>query len=388
MIGFDDALAIVLGQPADPREENVTLADALGRVLVREISSLVDCPPFDKSAMDGFAMIAGDDSERFTIVETVAAGAAPARTLHRGECTRIMTGAMLPPGAGRVIRKELVDESDGRMHPRDQDRDDNVIRRGSSAHAGAPIMRPRVLVPQDIGILAASGIARVPVAVPPTACVLCTGPELRAPGEQLGTGQIYDSNGPQLRAQLAAMRCPSRFGGVVADSPEPLAAALQDALSTCELTLLSGGVSAGDFDYVPASLASIGAEILFHGVAVKPGKPILFARHGGSWVFGLPGNPVSTFLMFEIMVKPFLFRRMGLAWDPPLVRARLASALHRHSAERTEFLPVRVRGGEAFPVSYHGSSHVNSLGDANGVLRVEIGVREIPEGEVVDVRSI
>ncbi len=338
--------------------------------------------------MDGFALVPDDDAPRFAIVETVAAGSEAPRALRRGECSRIMTGAMLPPGAGRVLRRELAEVSGAVMRPLGTEHDDNVVRRAASARAGAPVMGPRVLSPQDIGILAASGIDPVPVAVPPSTCVLCTGQEIRVPGEPLAPGQIYDSNGPQIRAQLAAMGCPSRFGGMVEDARGPLSAALETALAASELVLLTGGVSAGDFDYVPDCLVSIGGEIIFHGIAVKPGKPTLFGRRGAARVFGLPGNPVSAFVMFEMLVKPFLYRSMGLVWSAPLLTVKLGAPLRRRDAERMEFVPVRLRGGTATPVPYHGSSHVNALGDADGVLRIEKGVREIPEGEIVDVRSI
>jgi molybdopterin molybdotransferase len=299
-----------------------------------------------------------------------------------------MTGAMLPPGTSRVIRVEYVHEEPGRIRVLTPEQGDNVIRRGASLRAGEPVLRPGVIGPKDVGALAASGIDRVVVAVPPRAAILCTGPEIRPAGVPLGPGQIYDSNGPQLRAQLAAMRCPGRVRTGVEDRPGPLAVAMEEALSGCDVLLLTGGVSAGSFDYVPGCLQETGAEILFHGVAVKPGKPTLFARRGEQYIFGLPGNPVSTFVIFELFVKPFLFRRMGIDWVPASYRGTLAHALKRIAAERTEFLPVRVRQGLVEAVGYHGSSHLNALAEADGLVRIEVGVHELPEGTHVDVRPL
>jgi molybdopterin molybdotransferase len=159
-------------------------------------------------------------------------------------------------------------------------------------------------------------------------------------------------------------------------------------LGSCDILLLTGGVSAGNFDYVPDCLRGRGAEILFHGVAVKPGKPTLFARRGEQHVFGLPGNPVSTFVIFELFVKPFLYRSMGVDWSPALYRGALAHAVRRTQADRTEFLPVRIRQGLVDAVPYHGSAHLNALADADGLLRIEVGVQEIPEGTQVDVRPL
>ena len=246
----------------------------------------------------------------------------------------------------------------------------------------------KVLAPQDVGILAASGFAEVPVAVPPSTAILCTGPEIRAAGEPLGPGQIYDSNGPQLAAQLAAMHCPARRLGTVPDEPAALSRAIAGALAAHGLLLLTGGVSEGDFDYVPRCLADLGADILFHRVAVKPGKPTLFARRGDAWIFGLPGNPVSTFVIFELFVRPFLYRRMGLDWRPLVVRGTLGAPIRRRTTERVEFLPVSVRGGVVTPVAFHGSAHLNALAAADGLIRVEQGVAELPRGTEVDARLV
>ncbi len=217
MIDLDRALDIVRSVAVHVRTETIPLGDALHRVLAADVLSLIDSPPFDKSAMDGFAIGGSDDSAAFRIVDTVAAGTAPTRSLGTGECARIMTGAMLPRGAVRVIRREFVQESAGSIRVLTPEQGDNVIRRGASLAAGAPVLQKKVITPQDVGALAASGMDRLTVAVPPRTTVLCTGPEVLPPGVALGPGQIYDSNGPQLLAQLSSLRCPGtvrdRCGG-------------------------------------------------------------------------------------------------------------------------------------------------------------------------------
>jgi molybdopterin molybdotransferase len=388
LIGLDQALEIVAGVAVSTRTETIGLVDCLHRVLAREVVSPIDSPPFDKSAMDGFAVGAGETAAELRIVETVPAGGVPARAVGPGEAARIMTGAMLPPGTARVIRREYVREQGEIIRVLTPETGDNVIRRGGSLRAGTPVLQPKVMAPQDIGILAASGIDRVEAAVPPRVAVLCTGPEIRQPGQPLGPGEIYDSNGPQLHAQLLAMGCPAEVTSGIEDRPGPLAAAIARTWSSADVLLLTGGVSAGDFDYVPSCLEEAGAEILFHRVSVKPGKPTLFARRGGQFVFGLPGNPVSTFVIFEVFVKPFLYRMMGLEWKPAVHRGRLERDVRRAATDRTEFLPVRLHRGVVQVVAYHGSAHLNALGNANGLVRVEIGTAVIPEGTEVDVRSI
>jgi molybdopterin molybdotransferase len=388
VIELDQALAIVRGVPPAARAQSVDLRDARGRVLVRAVPSLVDSPPFDKSAMDGFAVDGTPGTTEYRIQDLVPAGGAPQRAVRPGECARIMTGAMLPPGAVRVIRKEFVRETDGLIRQVQEEPGDNVVRRGANLKAGDPVLGPKVLGPQDIGILAASGITRVEAAEAPVVGIICTGPEIREPGLPLAAGQIYNSNGPQLRAQLEAMRCPCLSSVTVDDEPRALSAAISEALGSCDVLLLTGGVSEGDFDFVPGCLEGLGVEILFHRVAVKPGKPTLFARRGDRYAFGLPGNPVSAFVIFEVFVKPFLYRRMGLDWNPPVFRGVLAEAVRRRSVERTEFLPVRVRQGRVTPVAFHGSAHLNALGEADGLVRVEKGVSGIPEGTEIDVRPL
>ncbi len=390
-IDIEEAISIVRSEMharAPTPAITVALEAALGRVTVGDVLSPIDSPPFDKSTRDGFALAAGDDGTEWAIIETIAAGDAPGRTLSPGECSRIMTGAPLPPGATRVASKECVVETAGRVRLLKKETLDNVVRRAANIARGQVVLRPKVLAAQDIGILAASGFSEVKVAVPPSTGILCTGPEIRAPGGPLGAGQIYDSNGPQLAAQLAAMRCPARQRGIAIDDPDILTDALGRALDEHELVLISGGVSVGDFDYVPGCLEKLGATVLMHGVAVKPGKPTLFARRGSSWVFGLPGNPVSTFVIFELLVKPFLYGRMGIDWEPPLFHGTLSDAIHRKDAERTEYLPVRVRGGNIVPIPFHGSAHVNALGDADGLIRIERGVCELARGTEIDVRPI
>jgi molybdopterin molybdotransferase len=300
-----------------------------------------------------------------------------------------MTGAMLPSGSDRVVRKEFVEERNGLIRIVTPEPGDNVVRLGSSLARGGRVLGPKVLAAQDIGILAASGAAEVFVSVPLSTGIICTGPEIRPAGATLGPGQIYDSNGPQLAAQLAAIQVPSRLRGIVPDEPEALSRALADAFAEHDLVLLTGGVSEGDFDFVPRCLEGQGAEILFHGVAVKPGKPTLFARlPGGRRAFGLPGNPVSTFVIFEVFVKPYLLARMGADPRPLLIRARTGAPIRRRNTERAEFLPVRVREGAVTPVPFHGSAHLNALGDADGLVLMAKGVAEIPGGTEVDVRPI
>ena len=388
MIHPDEALKAVLEAARAPRLETVPLERALGRVLPIELRAQVDQPPFDKSAMDGFACRGPSPERGWLVRETIAAGSSSKRTLAEGECARIMTGAPLPSGADRVQRVEWSEQSAGRVKFTKPEPVDNIIRRGENLARGGLLLGPRRLAPQDLGLLAADGRAGLELAVPPTVGVLSTGSELVEPGLPLGGADIYDSNRRQALAQAEAAGCPTRDFGRVADDPAATLAAVSAALEGCDILVVSGGVSAGDFDFVPAALARAGVETVFHGVAMKPGRPTYFGRRGPSSVFGLPGNPVSVFVNFEVFVKPLIYALMGLDWRPPTVPAPAARQIGRGSAERVEWLPVAF-GPDGFePVEYRGSSMLNVFTRAEGLLRLEVGQRVVPKGALASVRLL
>ncbi len=249
-------------------------------------------------------------------------------------------------------------------------------------------MEAQLLAPQHIGVLASQGIEAVRVAVSPLTGIITTGSELRSAGEKLEAGQIYNSNGPQLCAQVAAMNGRYRYYGMVDDDPQTLSEILESALADSDLVLLSGGVSMGELDFVPEVLKRQGAQVHFHRLAIKPGKPTLFTQKGRRFVFGLPGNPVSTFIIFEVFVKLFLYRWMGLEHSPRTVRAVLAETVRRRDSERLEYRPVRLEGNRILPLDYHGSSHLSALRQAEGLIRVERGVSELMEGTQIDIRLL
>jgi len=395
MIHPDEALRLIGSLECRLGAEKVAIASALGRVPVSAPVSLLDQPPFDKSTMDGFAYArAGADGaladigESFALVGSIAAGAAPGRPLAPGDCVRIMTGAPVPEGTRAVHRLERSEESGGLVVIAAREDAANIVRRGVNRRAGEELFPRRPLRPQDIGILASNGLAEIEVVRRPRVRVLSTGNELRAAGEALGPALIYDANGPLLVAQAAAAGCRASFSGIVPDDENALCDAISAASADADLVIVSGGASAGDFDFVPRALERLGFETLFRGISMRPGMPALLGRRGGCFAYGMPGNPVSAFVNFELMLKPLLAGFAGLAFDPPSMRVRMAKPVSRAPAERVEFLPVEIGEGYAYPLRYTGSAMLDALACADALVRLEIGVSEIPQGAETLARLI
>lgn len=400
MIDLKQAFSMVMDNHIKLETESVHISAASGRYLNGDVTSPVDSPPFDKSAMDGYAIFADDTSSEFEVLETVGAGELASKKLKTGCCIKIMTGAMLPENSGKVVRVEYTSEIDGVMKINTPEPYENIIHRGENLKAGDVFLRAKRLGPGDVGSLAASGISELDVNRKLKVGVISTGTELREPGESLGPGEIYNSNGYQLAAQIESTGATAISYGVISDDPEEHAQAVKRGLAECDILLLSGGVSMGDFDYVPNTLRDEGVEIVFHGVKVKPGRPLLFGRKK-SFVFGLPGNPVSTFILFEILVRPFIYKLNGLSYRPPVMQGCLASEIKRRDSERMEFKPVKIVGESleshgietvrnriVEPVRYMGSAHLNALVETHGIVVLEPGLERIDKGALVDVRLI
>lgn len=394
----DEALKLVLENIPQPAQEILPVSESLGRYLGKELLATVDQPPFDKSAMDGYAY--GEKGPNWSgfwkFSELIPAGRSDRVQLKAGECARIMTGAPLPKGTVAVQRREYAEESAEGIRFIREESTDNIIRRGENQRAGDPLLSPRMIQPQDIGVLASSGYASVPVARRSTVGIVSTGDELAECGEELRNGAVYDSNGPQLSAQAAVLGCDVRFYGIAKDNREQLRDLIGLSLSERDVTIVSGAVSLGDFDYVPETFAALGVQGVFHGLKMRPGKPTYYGRLGAKAVYGLPGNPVSTFVNFEILVKPHLLARMGARCAPQTLRLPLSDPIRRKGSDRIEYRPARLTteaGAGSGPTGvcpfrYRGSSMISSLAETDCLVKMELGIESLQEGELVDVRLI
>ena len=370
--------------------EEIPLIRALNRVLADDIISDVDMPPYDKSAMDGFACRKADLDYELMLVEEIPAGRVPVRSIAPGQCARIMTGAMVPPGADYVLMKEhaAILTFDSIKCSRYSE-NANICYKGEDVKSGDRIMAAGTrLFPAQLAIMAAAGCLRPKVFTMPKVAVISTGNELVEPDKKPGSGKIRNSNGIQLTAQTIHFGLPADYLGIIPDNKEKLAEVLTSALKKYEVILVSGGVSVGDYDFVPAVLQQLSVEIMIHGMNVKPGKHLLFGKRDNHFVLGLPGNPVSSFVLFEMLVKPLLASLMGNAEEPRWLFVPLSLAYSRKKDDTLFFIPVSLNNGTAVPLEYHGSAHINAYTGANGIMEVPVGVCSLKEGDLVHVRPI
>ena len=387
MIPFDHAVQQLRSLKVPLVTEEVPLARALGRVLPRQVEATLDQPPFDKAAMDGWAHDGGD-SATLNAITTIAAGEFQDRPVLPGEAVKIMTGAPIPPRAKRVQRIEWSELKDGLVRFTRKEGMANIIRRGENARAGSVLLHPRVLAASDLAVLAADGRAAVEVARRPVVGVLSTGSELFEPGVVLDPGGIYDSNRIMVLSQLAGGAADLVDLGTVPDDATATRDKIAAALERVTILVLSGGVSRGDFDHVPQALDDCGVRTEFHWVAVKPGRPTYFGRTTRSFVFGLAGNPVSVFVHTELLVRTLIMTLSGLDWDPKLVPVPVAQKITRRSTDRIEFVPISIDSDGLRPVDYGGPSALQALAETDGLVRFEVGQREIEAKGVTNVRRV
>lgn len=373
--------------------EEIALADAHGRVLARELPARLDQPRFRKAAVDGYGVLPGQGENPFEVRGSIAAGdkVVPGEPwgLKADEGIRVMTGAVVPPDVQRLLRFEYTEEREGRVRRVREEEQTNIAEAGENIRAGDPLLSPRRLTALDIGILASQGYATVPVYRQPRVAVLSTGTELYAPeAGEIPPYAIYDSNSYQLTALANQNLSNAENRGILGDDQGAITVALRRAVDETDVVIASGGVSMGDLDFVPAALGEIGASIHFHGLAVKPGKPTLFATVGRTLIFGLPGNPVSTAAQFELFIAPALHALQGLSYSPREARLPLARPFRRNNADRHEFLPGYYRDGSVHQIDYRGSGHLSALADAELLFRIDRGVTEVAAGEEVYARFI
>jgi len=393
LLTFDEALAQVLARVSPLPAESVPLAQAAGRVLARAARAAVDLPPFPSSAMDGFALRAGDAPGRLPVVARIAAGRPAAMALASGEAMAVATGGVVPEGADAVIPLEyVVDHGNEIAIAEAPVVGANVRPRGGDIAVGDTVVAAGTLLrPPQIGALAAAGLASVPCGSRPRVAVLTTGTELRPPGERLAPGQIHESNGVMLAAALTASGASVEQLPAVEDDEEAHRKSVGHGLEA-DVLVTSGGVSVGPHDLVRRVAGQLGVKEVFWGVAVKPGKPVAFGVRGDTLVFGLPGNPVSSLVALELFVRPAVLALQGLVRpEPRFLPGRLAREVRRNAA-RDELVRARTEvGAEAVllaPLAGQESHMIARAAGADALVLVPRGEGALAAGAFVRYLSL
>ncbi|MEX0850799.1 MAG: gephyrin-like molybdotransferase Glp [Gaiellaceae bacterium] len=387
LLTFEEALDRILGRAERLLPEAVTLTEALGRVVAERPLARVDLPPFASSAMDGFAVRADETPGTLPIAMRVAAGSPATATLPEGAAAAIATGGAVPDGADTVVPVERTNEHDGRVEIAERVQPGSHIRpRGGDVRAGVAVIHSGSRVgAAQIGALAAAGVAEIRCSRRPRVAVLATGSELRAPGETLEPGQIFESNGAMIAAVLGDV-ADVELLPVVRDEEGAHREALERGLAA-DVLVTSGGVSMGPHDLVRRVAAELGVEEVFWGVAVKPGKPLSFGVRDKTLVFGLPGNPVSSLVGALLFVKPALLARQGLEHPGPEFGVGRAMSPLRRNPQRDEFVRARrsvdEQGVVLELVAGQESHMIVRAASADALLHVPRGSGEIARGEVV-----
>jgi molybdopterin molybdotransferase len=391
MVTAEAAYKIVIESFVETGSEVIQFRDSTGRILAEDITSDMDIPPFNRAAMDGYACNRNDIGSELDVIEVIQAGQVPRNRPGKNQCSKIMTGAIIPEGCDCVF---IVEESkvlpSGKVIFTGKSIKINFSERGEDVREGDIVLRRGKLIkPQDIAVMSSVGHTMVRVGKKPSTGVISTGDELVEPDTRPGLSQIRNSNAYQLLAQVERAGASGKYYGIAPDNEEITFNIISRAIAENDIVILTGGVSMGDFDFVPSVLKRAGVKLLFTRIRVQPGKPTSFGVHPDSLVFGLPGNPVSSFIQFEILIRPLINKMMGYDWEPVKWNLPMAVKYERKSSERLAWIPVVLTGnGKVRPIEYHGSAHIAAYPYADGIVALPVGSTIINKDEIVTVRQI
>ncbi|NPU97317.1 MAG: molybdopterin molybdotransferase MoeA [Candidatus Omnitrophica bacterium] len=399
LINYSEAMEFIQTCIAPVAPRRIPWRDSQGTTLAEDIIAREDSPPFDNSAMDGYAVrsedldkvIPGKPAELRVVEEIFAGPFLPRREIHPGEAAKIMTGAPIPPGADAVVMVEETKEDDGQVSIFSSARPGQNIRaRGSELKKGDSLLPAGIKIGSaEIGLLALHGIREILVRQNPRVALMTSGDELIHPEEKPLGGQVRNANTYTLSAELKAWGCPVIDLGIAKDDPAVIRGMLEKGFQEAGMMITSGGISAGEKDFLPRILQEMGVEIVFHKVAIKPGKPVLFAVWNGRYVFALPGNVVSVLTTFHLFVKPALRRLVGRdPWKNPVWYVRLATPMDNPGG-RTHFVRCRLSHSPsglpiAIPTGPQGSGMLSSLRGAEGFAVIPADVSTVAEFGILE----
>lgn len=391
MIKLEEALKIINKSSLELMgTERLVLETSLNRVLAENVFTDMDFPSFDKSAMDGYAIRKEEINKKLRVLEFIPAGKKPEKTVVSGTCSKIMTGAMLPLGADMVIMQEDVVVDGDSISIENLNSKNNILKQGEDLKAGSLLLKKGTQIkPVHIGLLASIGITEPLVYKQPEVSIFSTGNELVSPHQKPEPPKIRNSNSVQLVSLSKSLGAKTHNFEQVDDSMDLIFDTIKKALAVSDIVVLTGGASVGDYDFTADVFDRLKAETYFTRLAIQPGKPVLFATVSGKYLFGLSGNPVSSFVQFQLLVKPLLNSLMGKEAQEKIFRLPISIDRKRKRSERMLFFPIRINEKmEAEPIDYHGSAHLNAYQIADGMASFPIGINEFKKGTIIDVRPI
>ena len=392
MIPYPDALKLVINNVPKPQVVAMPIEKTIGHILARDITSQVVMPPFNKSAMDGYALKACDTHlapVQLKCKGKVKAGEVFRGSIKKGECLKIMTGASLPKGADSVVMIEKTGRVGDmiKILPRLKKWED-VCKCGEDIKRGEVVLKKGVYIDAShVAVAATVGKKEIPVFRKPEVALLSTGNEIRKAWESLKRGSIYDANGPLLGALLEKEAIRYKFIGVAKDRAGDLGRKIKSALKK-DIILISGGVSMGDYDLVPAVLSHLKVKKIFHKVNIKPGRPVFFGVLYGKLIFGIPGNPVSNLLAFYTFIKPAIDRFKGHAIKGPLFLKGILAKDFKQKPGRCHFVLAKIKRIDnefyLYPVSSHGSADILAGTNADGFMKVDGRYTFVKKGQPLE----
>ena len=392
LASLEEAKKIIFSLVKEKENEKLRLENALNRVLAQNIVAKIDVPHFKKSAMDGFAVMAEDtfgasntNPKELPIIERIKIGQVAKKELKSNQCVEIATGAPLAKNADAVLMVEYCEKVDNKIILyKAVTPGENVIDVGSDIKKGSLLLKKgTVLGPRFIGLLASQGIKEILVKKSPKIAYFSTGNEILPIDGQLEEGKIYDINSFTILGSIKEQGCDALFLGILEDDKELIKQKIEEALEMADFLLLSGGSSLGEEDLTAEAVKELG-EVLVHGIAVKPGKPVLIGKVKNKLILGLAGYPASALSNFYILVLPMIDRMLGAKRKPRIVKGKITKKIVS-TIGRYEFLPVRISEDRAVPIQ-KGSSAIASLADADGFIEIDENTEVLEKGAEVEIK--
>ncbi len=388
---FDEIQEIIKTMPACFATEIVELINALGRVLQEDIFADADMPAFHKSAVDGYACHFEDIANLLEVREVITAGMVPTKSVGKNQCSKIMTGAVVPDGCDCIFMVEHAEKTtENVVKCNNPATKKNILFRGEDYRLGEKLIEKGTIIQvSQMAVLAGIGKTKITVSALPKIALIATGSELVEPHEVPAEGKIRNSNASQIMSQLQKMNLPVNYIGLAKDNFEELTRLFLQTLETNDFIIFTGGASVGDFDFIPEILKQQGFNIFWDRTGMKPGNPMTFSQKGEKFVFGLSGNPVSSLVQFELISKPAIYRLLGANYTSFRIKAPLSFDYRQRKADRLILVPIIINtDGLVEAIPFNGSAHINALVYANALMEIQVGETEILTGDLVYVRPL